>query len=73
MSLQGHAEMVRPHGQPEFSCEIIEDFIGTNTLSVRLHGFERSLAQFGDELYIKHTPILQQDGESSIVMGMGYS
>jgi telomere length regulation protein len=25
--------------------------------------FERSLAQFGDELYIKHTPILQQDGK----------
>ena len=25
--------------------------------------FERSLAQFGDELYIKHTPILQQQGK----------
>jgi telomere length regulation protein len=25
--------------------------------------FENSLAQFGDELYIKHAAILQQDGE----------
>jgi telomere length regulation protein len=26
---------------------------------------EKSLSQFGDPLYIKHTPILQQEGESS--------
>lgn len=25
--------------------------------------FEKSLSQFGDQLYIKHTPILQQEGE----------
>lgn len=25
---------------------------------------EKSLSQFGDQLYIKHTPILQQEGES---------
>jgi telomere length regulation protein len=28
---------------------------------------EKSLAQFGDELYIKHSAILQQDGKSSLI------
>lgn len=27
--------------------------------------FEKSLAQFGDQLYIKHSPVLQQEGELS--------
>lgn len=25
--------------------------------------FEKSLSQFGDQLYIKHSPMLQQEGE----------
>ncbi len=25
---------------------------------------EKSIGQFGDQLYIKHTPILQQEGRS---------
>ncbi|KAK0392790.1 hypothetical protein NLU13_2285 [Sarocladium strictum] len=29
---------------------------------------ERSLAQFGDELYIKHTPILQQDVHAQVLL-----
>ncbi|KAH8180073.1 telomere length regulation protein [Sarocladium implicatum] len=30
--------------------------------------FERSLAQFGDELYIKHTPILQQQVHAEVLL-----
>jgi len=45
MTLQSHAEVIRPDRHPELAREIIENLFGAGAVAMRVHGFQARITQ----------------------------
>jgi hypothetical protein len=45
MTVEGHAEVVRSNGHPEFVCQVLQNIVSAGAFAVRSHGLKACIAQ----------------------------